>query len=73
MRPLERLAAYTGYDANLAGDQEPVRITGARVSDGFFRVLGVAPMMGRTYAPDEEKPAQAPSPVIVISEGVWRN
>ena len=72
VRPLERLAAYTGYDANLAGDQEPVRITGARVSDGFFDVLGVAPLLGRTYAPDEEKPAQAPSPVIVISEAVWR-
>ena len=73
MRPLERLAAYQGYDVNLAGDQEPVRINGARVSDEFFRVLGVEPMMGRTYAPDEEKPAQGPSPVIVISEGVWRN
>ena len=72
VRQIERLAAYTGYDANLAGDQEPVRITGARVSDGFFQVLGVQPMMGRTYAPDEEKPAQGPSPVIVISEGVWR-
>ena len=72
VRELERLAAYTGYDANLAGDQEPVRITGARVSDGFFQVLGVPPLLGRTYAPDEEKPSRAPSPVIVISEGVWR-
>ena len=72
LRPLQALAAYTGYDANLEGDQEPVRITGARVSDGFFSVLGVAPLMGRTYAPEEEKPAQVPSPVIVISERVWR-
>ena len=72
LRSLERLAAYTGYDANLAGDQEPIRISGARVSDGFFTVLGIAPLMGRTYAPDEEQPAQGPSPVIVISEGVWR-
>ena len=72
MKSLDRLAAYTGYDANLAGDQEPVRITGARVSDGFFQVLGVAPLLGRTYAPDEEKPAQGPSPVIVLSETLWR-
>ena len=72
MKSLERLAAYTGYDANLAGDQEPVRIKGARVSDQFFAILGVPPLMGRTYAPDEEKAAQAPSPVIVISEAVWR-
>jgi putative ABC transport system permease protein len=73
MRSLERLAAWTGYDANLAGDQDPVRITGARVSDGFFTVLGIDPLMGRTFAPEEEKPAQVPSPVIVISEGVWRS
>ena len=72
LRPLEQLAAYTDYDANLEGDQEPVRIRGARVSDGFFQVLGVAPLMGRTYAPDEERSAQVPTPVIVISETVWR-
>ncbi|HEV8197496.1 MAG TPA: ABC transporter permease [Gemmatimonadales bacterium] len=73
MRSMERLAAYTGYGANLAGDEEPVRVEGARVSDGFFSILGVAPLRGRTFAPDEEKPAQGPSPVILISEGVWRS
>jgi predicted permease len=72
MRTLERLAAWTDYDANLSGDQDPVRITGARVSDGFFAVLGIDPLMGRTFAPEEERPAQVPSPVIVISEGAWR-
>lgn len=72
MRSLERLAAYTGYDLNLEGDQQPVRVVGARVSDGFFPVMGVAPLMGRTFAPDEEKPAQGPSPVVLISEVVWR-
>jgi putative ABC transport system permease protein len=72
MRSMDRLAGYTDYDANLEGDQQPVRIKGARVSDGFFPILGVAPLLGRTYAPDEEKPAEGPTPVIVISETVWR-
>lgn len=72
MRSIERLAAYTGTEVNLAGDDEPVRVTGARVSDGFFSVFGIAPLLGRTFAPEEEKPAQVPSPVIVISEGLWR-
>ena len=72
LRPLERLAAYTDYEANLAGTQEPVRIKGVRVSDDFFSVLGVEPLLGRTFAPEEEKPAQVPSPVILISENVWR-
>lgn len=73
MRSIERLAAYTGTEVNLAGDDEPVRVTGARVSDEFFSVLGIAPLLGRTFAPDEEKPAPVPSPVIVISEGIWRS
>ena len=72
IRPLQSLAGYAPYDANLEGDADPVRIRGARVSDGFFATLGVAPILGRTYAPEEEKRAQGPSPVIVISEGVWR-
>ena len=72
MRSLERLAAYTGTDLNLEGDQQPVRVVGGRVSDGFFPVMGVAPLLGRTFAPDEEKPARGPAPVVLISEAVWR-
>ncbi len=72
MRTLERLAAWTSYEANLTGDQDPVRITGARVSDGFFEVTGVAPLLGRTFDADEQKPAQVPAPVIVISEAAWQ-
>ena len=73
LRGLETLAAYTDYYANLEGGEEPVRITGARVSDGFFKVLGVNPLMGRSFAPEEERPAQAPSPVVVLSEAAWRS
>jgi predicted permease len=72
MRSLERLAAYTGTDLNLEGDQQPVRVVGGRVSDGFFPVMGVAPLLGRTFAPEEEKPARGPAPVVLISEAVWR-
>ena len=72
MKTLEKLAAWTEYDANLTGDQDPVRITGARVSDGFFEVMGVSPLLGRTFGADEQKPAQVPAPVVVISENAWR-
>ena len=73
MRTLAQLAAWTSSEANLESDAEPVRITTARVSDGFFQVLGVEPMMGRTFSPDEQTPAQVPSPVVVLSENAWRN
>jgi predicted permease len=66
-----RLAAYSGTDANLTGDAgEPERIAVARISDGFFEVLGVRPLIGRTFTPDEEK--RGGPPVVMISHGLWQ-
>jgi predicted permease len=69
---LERLAAWTTSEGTLESDAEPVRIPMGRVSDGFFQVLGVKPLLGRTFAPDEDLPAQGQSPVVVLSEAAWR-
>ncbi|MGH9482358.1 MAG: ABC transporter permease, partial [Terriglobales bacterium] len=48
----------------------PVRLAGLRVSPGFFQVLGMAPLLGRTFTPEEEKPVPGPGPVV-ISYGLW--
>jgi putative ABC transport system permease protein len=45
-------------------------VTTAYVSEGFFGLLGVAPMLGRTFTPDEERPG-APR-VIVLGFHMWR-
>lgn len=47
-------------------------IEGQVVSANFFNLLGVKPILGRTFLPDED---QKPSgnPVLVISERLWRN
>ncbi|HVG19227.1 MAG TPA: ABC transporter permease, partial [Blastocatellia bacterium] len=65
--------AAAGYDAtsfNLAGGAEPLRVRGMRVSEGFFRVLGVGPVMGRGFSPEEDLP-DGPR-VAIISDGLWR-
>ena len=68
---LERVAAITMESANVTdGSGEPERITGARVSDGFFQMLGVGPMVGRTFTPDEDTPNRPP--VIVLGYGLWQ-
>jgi predicted permease len=59
----------SGY--NLAGSGEPERVSGVRVSAGFFEVLGIKPQLGRTFLPDEETPGK--HRVIVISDGLWRS
>jgi len=49
---VERLAVLTLRSLTLTGD-EPQRIVGASVSPDFFRVLGVAPLLGRDFRDDE--------------------
>jgi putative ABC transport system permease protein len=60
-----------GYGRVLqAGKAEPVQVESAPVSHDFFRVLGVAPAMGRDFTSSDEQVGAAP--VVVISDWVWR-
>jgi len=64
-------AAYYNASANLgANGAEPERVPRAGVTTSFFNVLGVEPMLGRTFLPEEDKPnAQT---VAIISHGLWK-
>ncbi len=57
----------TGYLFRNADGTEPV--PAARVSDGFFRTLGVHPMLGRDFASDEDRPGGAR--IVMLSYGTW--
>ncbi|HEV2913008.1 MAG TPA: ABC transporter permease [Pyrinomonadaceae bacterium] len=69
---VEGICGYTGWGGSftLTGRAEPERIEGARVTASFFSVLGVAPLLGRTFLPDEDRP-QAERTVI-LSYGLWQ-
>src|SRR4030081_2961701 len=50
-------AAFWTANANLGADgAEPERVPRAGVTSGFFSVLGVQSVLGRTFVPDEDKP-----------------
>ncbi len=66
----EDLAGYRRDDFNLTGDGEPERIRGAFVTASFFKVMGLAPILGRPFLESEDQPGAAP--VIVLSERLWR-
>ena len=51
---LEDLAVYSEQSGALRGDGAAEQIAVARVSDGLFRVLGVEPLMGRTFTHEED-------------------
>ncbi len=40
------------------------------VSAGFFEILGVKPLLGRTFTADEDR--LGANPTVMISEGLWK-
>jgi putative ABC transport system permease protein len=66
----QAIAQYSSGAFSLSGGSEPVRTQGAVVSYGFFNTLGVAPIVGRTFQPEEDRAGSAP--VIVVSYNFWQ-
>jgi putative ABC transport system permease protein len=69
----ERVAAYySNSGANLGSDDtEPRRITRGGATWTLFPLLGVQPILGRTFSAEEDQPGHAQ--VAVISYGLWRS
>src|SRR5262249_34324801 len=62
--------AFNDRSFNLTGTGEPLRITGAWSTANLFPILGVDPIVGRTFTVDEEEPGR--DMVAVISYGLWQ-
>ena len=58
--------------ANLRGDGAPVRLNGMEVSHEFLQVLGIPPLLGRGFLPDEDRPGGR-NDVVLVTEGLWRS
>jgi predicted permease len=70
-RSFVSLAEFTSSSVvSVTGTPEPVRVRGSEVTSDFFAVLGVRPIRGRLFDPDELK--EGGIPAVVISEGFWR-
>ena len=67
----ERMASYHTGDSVLTGEGEPVRLQAATVNADLFPILGVAPILGRSFLPDEDKPGDA-GRVVMLSHRLWK-
>jgi predicted permease len=56
---------------SVVGGNEPVRAHSAAVSKEFFQTMGVRPLHGRFFAPDEQR--EGGTPAVVVSAGFWRS
>lgn len=73
-KSLTDLAAWMPTSFVVVGGERPRQIGGARVTANFFRTLGVKPVLGRTFLPEEdglENPALA-AHSVVISYRFWQ-
>ena len=63
----ESMTSIESVSFNLTGDGgEPERLAGARVAPNLFETLGLQPLLGRTFVPDD-----AANGAVVITEGFW--
>jgi putative ABC transport system permease protein len=69
-RMFQHLVPTYPQQLNLAGQDQPENVPAARVGADFFQLLGVAPALGRTFAPEEDSPGR--DQVVVLSDGLWR-
>ena len=63
------MAFYGVGDNLLSGRGEPERLNGVPVTGNFFDVLGVRPLLGRTFTPEECR-WQGPK-AVMLSHGLW--
>src|SRR5262249_33067823 len=54
-RTFDGIATFHEWTANLTGSGDPEQVAGAVISAGFFRVLGVKPVAGRDFLPEEDQ------------------
>ncbi|MGH9754544.1 MAG: ABC transporter permease, partial [Blastocatellia bacterium] len=69
-KTFQAMAGVGESNVNLTGDGEPEQIRAARVSAGFFQLMGVNPARGRGFTAEEEQPGK--DRVVILSHGLWQ-
>ncbi len=64
------MAVYRSYNFNILGLGDAEQVRARFITSDFFSVLGVNPVIGRTFAPGEDDIGR--SPIVMISEKVWK-
>jgi len=67
----ENLACYHGLDFILTGSGDPARLQGTVVTSNLFSVLGVSPIVGRGFLPEDDKPNET-GRTVVLSQRLFQ-
>jgi putative ABC transport system permease protein len=66
----EDMSVYGASTMTLTGQGEPEQLQGARVGSGYFNVIGVAPIRGRAFLPEEYEPGKGQ--VVILGYSLWQ-
>jgi hypothetical protein len=69
-RSFEQLAAAQAWGLTISGGERPERLNGLRVSADLFDLLGVPPLIGRTFVQGEDQPGS--EKIVVLSHALWQ-
>ena len=64
------MAIYSFHGFTFTGTNKPEQVDACAVSSGFFPTLGVQPVLGRFFTPEEDQPGR--SNVVVLSHRLWQ-
>ncbi|HWW98300.1 MAG TPA: ABC transporter permease [Edaphobacter sp.] len=67
----EQMALYGGGGYDITGAGKPESIRAGQVSSGFFSVLGVQPLHGRVFLPEEDRPGS--NHEVILSYKLWQS
>src|SRR6266550_4469876 len=66
-----QMAAYlNGSTINVSYRNNPQRYTGGYVTEDFFRITGVSPILGRDFTADDNKPGA--EKVTILGHEIWQ-
>lgn len=63
------MSIYSYRSLTMTGGDKPLLVDGCIATSGFFETLGVAPMLGRIFSADEDRPG---AKVVVLSYAFWK-
>ncbi len=66
----ESIGCWRNVSVNLSGSGEPERLEGQGVSSELFPLLGVQPLLGRNFTPEEDVAGAAGT--VILSHGLWQ-
>jgi len=69
-RSFEKMTAAEMWGPTFTGQDVPEKLSGLRASASLFELLGVEPLLGRAFLPEDERPEN--ERIVVLSHGLWQ-